>query len=178
MKLMITGPQGSGKTTQAKILAEKLGLCLVKTGDLVRAKAQEDSAEGHSLRRSLESGDLSDDQVVAKLLKSELLHPKCAQGIVVDGFPRRISQLEVFDPGFDQVFYLQVSDQTAIDRMISRGREDDKPKIIEERLKNFHDLTQPVLDFYEQKGILKNIDGESDIDGVTAQIMEKLEVKI
>jgi adenylate kinase len=174
MRLMITGSQGSGKTTQAKIIAEKLGLCLVKTGDLVRSKAQEDSEAGKSLRHSLETGELSDDSIVAELLQEELKKPKCQNGVVVDGYPRRVSQLERFDPKFDQVFYLQVSDQTAIDRMISRGREDDVSPIIEERLKNFHDQTQKVLDYYQNQGVLTLIDGERDIEGVTRDILEAL----
>src|SRR5476651_1142911 len=99
MHLLIMGPQGSGKTTQARIIAEKLGMCVIKTGDLVRQKAMEDSDEGRSLKKSLESGDLSDDNLVASLLEKDLSNPKCLNGVVVDGFPRRMSQLAVFDPG-------------------------------------------------------------------------------
>jgi adenylate kinase len=171
---MITGPQGSGKTTQAKIIAERLGLCLVKTGDLVRAKALEDSKEGQSLKLSLEKGDLSDDVIVAKLLKEELNQPMCQNGVVVDGYPRRISQLELFDPGFDLVFYLKVSDLIAVERMLKRGREDDTLEIIGERLKNFHHFTQQILNYYQDKQILTEIDGEQEIESVTGDIAKAI----
>ncbi len=168
------GPQGSGKTTLARIIAEKLGMCVVKTGDLVREKAKEDSETGRSLRYSLETGDLSDDRVVANLLKADLNHPKCQNGVVIDGYPRRLSQLNVFDPEFDQVFYLDVSDQVAIERMLKRGREDDTPKIIKERLRIFHQETQDVLDYYQKQGILIKVEGSQGIEKVSGAILAAL----
>ncbi len=174
MKVMITGPQGSGKTTQAKLVAGKLGLCLVKTGDLVRAKALEDDEIGRSLKASLDSGDLSDDAVVASLVKPEIESDRCRMGFVVDGFPRRLSQLQYFDPQFDKVFYLDVADATAKTRMLRRGREDDTPELIEERLKVFHQLTDPVIAYYRNLGKLVKVNGEQPIEKVTEEILSHL----
>lgn len=174
MRLMITGPQGSGKTTQAKIIAQKLELCLVKTGDLVRNKAKEESEEGQSLKKSLEEGQLSDDRLVAKLLKEELDIHHCPNGFVVDGYPRRLSQLDEFDPVFDKVFYLDISDELAIKRMLGRGREDDVPELIEERLKIFREESEKVVEFYERKGLLVRINGGEPIEQVTEEIIENI----
>ncbi len=176
MKLMITGPQGSGKTTQARILSQRLQICLVKTGDLVRAKAKEDSEEGRKLQATLASGELSDDSIVSSLLQAEIEHEKCKDGFVVDGYPRRLSQLEAYDPDYDFVVYLNVSDEVAIERMEARGREDDTPELIKERLKWFHEDTNQVIDYYQKLGKLIRVDGEQEIEEVTEEIMRRLTI--
>ena len=176
MKILINGPQGSGKTTQAKMLVENLGLCLVKTGDLVREKAKEDSEEGKALAHSLDTGVLSDDRVVAELVKKELKREECKEGFVIDGYPRRMSQLEEYDPEYDKVFYLELSDEVAVKRMLERGRDDDTPELIKERLQIFREETEKVVKYYEEKGILIRIDGEKGVDEVHQEIMKHLRV--
>lgn len=177
MKIMITGPQGSGKTTIAKALSEKMDLCLIKTGDLVRDKALEDSKIGRSLKKSLEEGVLSDDNMVGQLVAEELEKEYCVRGIVVDGYPRRLSQLQVFDPQFDRVFLLQVPEEVLMDRMLKRGRMDDIPELIRQRLHIYEKETGQVIDYYKNTGILKEVDGESGVEEVVEEIMEDLNEK-
>lgn len=174
MKILITGPQGSGKTTQSKILAQRLGLCDVKTGDLVREVAKENSPEGEKVRAALDSGDLVDDQLVVKLVKEALAHPRCNNGFVMDGYPRSISQLHIFDPGYDKVIYLEISDEEVIKRMLKRDRKDDVPELIAQRLRIFHQETGQVLEHFRQLGKLVTISGDQSIEKVTEAIIRAL----
>src|SRR5690242_12453474 len=104
MHILMVGPIGSGKSTQAKILSQELGLTLIQTGELVRKKAQEDSGEGHIVRETMEKGLLVSDEIMAQLLQEELAKDH-TNGVLLDSYPRRLSQLEVFDPGIDKVVY-------------------------------------------------------------------------
>ena len=174
MNILITGPVGSGKTTHAKILADKLGLCFVSVGELLRKKALEDSAEGRSLREDMKAGKLVDDEIAARVLKEQLEHPRYKQGFVLDGYPRELKQLEHYDPGTDIVFYLDVPDEVVRGRLISRGREDDTPDLIEERLTFYHTLTEPVLSYYQNQGKLIRVNGNKGIEEVGAEIAGKL----
>lgn len=178
MRILITGPQGSGKTTQAKIISERYKLCLVKTGDMVRALAQEDSEEGQHIReKSLHEGVLIDDTIPARLVKGKVESKECAMGFVVDGYPRRLSQLERYDPHYEYAFYLDISDNVAEERMLHRGRIDDTKELIDKRLEVYHKETTPVIDYYRNFGILHVINAEVDMDEVTAQIEEILDGK-
>lgn len=174
MRILITGPQGSGKTTQAKLISAKMGLCLVKTGDLIREKAAENSDIGCSLKEAIDKGNLVDNAVLADMLREKFNKPECRSGFVVDGYPRSLPQLAVFDPGYDLVFYLNISDEEAKKRLLARGREDDTPEAIEERLKIYHRQTKQVLDYYRDLGKLVEVNGEQPVGKVTISILERL----
>ncbi|MFH0937583.1 MAG: nucleoside monophosphate kinase [Candidatus Daviesbacteria bacterium] len=174
MKILFAGPNGSGKTTQAKILAQKLRLYFASAGDILREKAQEDSEEGNEVKRFLGAGVLGDDEMTAKYLKEKLAGPEAEKGFVLDGFPRRVSQLEHFDPGFDVAFFLDIPDEEAKKRLLARGRADDTPEVIEERLRIYHQETEPVVDYYQKLGKLIRIDGTKDIESVAEEIKQKL----
>jgi adenylate kinase len=171
---MITGPQGSGKTTQAEILAKKLGFCEINTGDLLRELAEGDSPEGKILKTALDQGQLADDQIVSSVVNKKMASPECQKGLVADGYPRRVGQLNIFNPNFDKVFYLDVPDSIVEDRLIIRGREDDTPELIRERLQIYHQETEPVLAYYQNLGKLIKIDGCKNIESVTAEIEKYL----
>lgn len=182
MRILVAGPQGSGKTTQAKILAEKLGVCFISTGDLMRELSAEDTEEGKLVKSSLEKGALVDDQIAADALRREIESDRCRQGFVSDGFPRHLGQLEYFDPQFDKVIYLDVPDEEVIKRLLARGRADDTLPLILERLSIYHGQTEPVLNLYESQGKLVRIDGsqaagmtgEQSIEQIAAAIAEKM----
>lgn len=171
---MITGPQGSGKTTQVKILSEKLGLCMVKLGDLLREKAKHQDAIGQRIDADISQGKLTDNKIVAETLKNELSHPKCASGFIVDGYPRSVAQLEEFDPKYNLVIYLDLNLEEAKKRLLNRGREDDTPEAIKKRFEWFEKETEKVVDYYQKLGILIKIDGEKSIEKVTEDILSAL----
>lgn len=178
MKVMITGPQGSGKTTQARILADKLGYCFIGMGDMLRQLAEEDNELGKDVREDLSNGHLVDDNLAARLIKEKMITPECRNGFVTDGYPRTFSQHQLFDPQFDKVFYLKVSNSEAENRLLGRGRADDSVELIRKRLSWYYKETQPLLDYYEKSGKLVIIDGEQPIDRITDEIESILRAEI
>lgn len=177
MHILVTGPQGCGKTTQANLIAQKLNYCLIKAGDLLREFAEQPGEENARIKADLEKGQLVDDQILARLMKDKLNQPLCHDGIVTDGYPRKMSQLEAFDPHFDKVFYIKISDDEGIRRLSSRGRSDDTPEAIKTRLNWYHQETEPVLDYYRKQGILVEIDGEKTIEEIYEDIIAHLPTK-
>lgn len=175
MRVLITGPQGSGKTTQAEILAKQLNFCLVVVGDMVRRLAEENSEEGKRVKASLEKGEMVDDQIMGSLVRRNLSREDCREGAVVDGYPRTLSQLKVFDPDFEVVFYLDMTDEEVLERLLKRGRADDTPQLIEARLGLYHQYTLPVLTYYEKLGKLVRVNGSQSIEKVAENIMSYLE---
>lgn len=174
LRISITGPQGSGKTTQAKFLARFLKVPVIMTGDAMREIAKMDSFEGRSAKKSLAHGQLVADEIVAGYVKKKIQGKTYQMGFVMDGYPRALSQLSFFDPHFDQVFYLGISDDIAMQRLLKRGREDDIVPLIKERLKLYHRLTKPLLRLYDKKGILSRVDGTGSIKKVQARIQGSL----
>lgn len=177
MKILVTGSQGSGKTTQAEIISQNHNLPLIKLGDLIRAKADDGTKEGDILKEAMETGKLADDNIVAQLLRNKLSLPEFQRGFVIDGYPRRLSQLKIFDPSVDLAFDLEISDTVAEERLLKRGRIDDTSDLIKERLRQFHRQTEEVLKHYELAGILTRIDGEKSIKEVTADISRELDTR-
>lgn len=174
MRILVTGPAGSGKTTQAKHLTQKLNLCFLGIGDILRKKSVEDSEVGKSLKTDLEAGNLVDNKVASQLLKEEIEGNNCPNGFIIDGYPRDLDQLQYFDPKFDKVVVLEVSEKVLIERLMKRGRFDDTKEAIEERLRIYQNETSAVLDYYQTLGIIVKIDGEKSIEEISKEIEEKL----
>ncbi|MDO8429412.1 MAG: nucleoside monophosphate kinase [Candidatus Daviesbacteria bacterium] len=170
MKILISGPQGSGKSTQARIVAQKLNLCLIKTGHLIREFAALPGDVNSLVKNLLERGEMVDDILVADLIKEKLALDECQDGFVMDGYPRRMSQLQVFDPKFDLVFSLDISNDVARKRLLARGRVDDTALAIEKRIELYHLETEKVLDYYRNKGCLVIVEGILPLDEVTSEI--------
>lgn len=168
MRILLLGPQGSGKSTQAKLLAQKYNLVFISIGDLVREKAQEDSEEGRRVKEIMERGDLVDDMTVANLFKEKLSAGEV--GFVTDSYPRRLSQVENYDPGIEKAIYIDISDDEILKRLLSRGRVDDTKEAIEKRLSIYHQETSPLLDYYESQGKLSKINGEGSIEEVFERV--------
>ncbi len=170
MKILFIGPQGSGKSTQAKMLAEYLNIPYLGMGDIFRSISGEESSEGERIKRILEAGNLVDDKTAAKLITKRLKGSLFERGFILDGFPRNLEQLALFDPNFDMVFYLNVLKEELIKRLLSRGRLDDTEQSIATRLDNYFKQTEPLLSFYKQKGILKEVNGKGSIEEIQQKI--------
>lgn len=173
-KILLIGPQGSGKSTQAKLLGEYLKLPVISTGEIFRQLSQENFGFGRKIKTILEKGRLVDDQTTHKIIKERLSQPDCKRGFVVDGYPRNMEQLRLFDPQFDWVIYLDVPEQEVIRRLMERGRSDDTPESIKRRLDLYYQQTQPLLDYYKKQGILVKVEGVGDIQTVQDEIKKSL----
>lgn len=172
MKILLIGPQGSGKSTQAEVLAKKLGLPKITVGDLFRQISTLETEEGERIKQILDSGQLVDDQTTAEMVKKRLTEEDMKKGFVMDGYPRTMEQLSLFNPNFDKVIYLDVPKDVVVERLMQRGRTDDTLELINKRLDLYYQQTQPLLDFFKNKGILIEVDGTGSIERVEEEISE------
>ncbi len=174
MKILLIGSQGSGKSTQADLLALHLGVPKISTGDIFRKIREEDSDEGRRIKNILDSGQLVDDQITAEIVKKRLQQSDVQNGFILDGYPRNITQVELFDPGFDKVIYLKVPQDEVVKRLMNRGREDDTEELINKRLELYYQQTQPLLDYYQKQGKLIEVLGMGDINQIQDEIKKSI----
>ena len=175
MKIFLIGPQGSGKSTQGKLLARNLQIPYISTGDIFRQIAEEDSDQGRKIKSTIDSGQLVDDQTTADLLDKRIGESDCGNGFVLDGYPRNLEQIKLMpDLEFDKVLYINVAEQEVIDRLLKRGRADDTKDSIKRRLDLYRQQTQPLLDYYKNLGILIEVDGTGDIQTVQDEIKKSI----
>jgi len=184
LNLVLFGPPGAGKGTQAKILQEKRGLPQLSTGDMLRAAIAAKSPLGKQVEGILAKGDLVSDDIVIKIIAERYDQPDCAGGAVFDGFPRTIPQAEALDKmlaqrhkKIDVVIELKVDDQVLVKRVEQRIKEsggvtraDDTPETLKARLAVYYKNTAPLLDYYRKQGKLETVDGMAAVDQVTRAI--------
>lgn len=174
MRLIMIGIQGSGKSTQGNIISKNLGIPYLSSGHIFREMAKEKTQWGRYVKETLNSGLLIPDEKAIPIIEEYLSKPEYKNGYILDGFPRTVPQAEKFANGVDKVIYLKVSDKEALWRLSGRieegVREDNTLQAIRNRIQLFHDVTEPVLEFYRQNGLLLEVDGEKSIMDVTAQI--------
>lgn len=183
MNIILFGPPGAGKGTQAKRIETKYGLKQLSTGDMLRSEAASGSELGEKLKAIMSSGQLVPDDVMVKLISYAIDEPECEKGYILDGFPRTLAQAEALDAmlaasdkDIDHVIVLKVDDNVLLSRIENRAREtggarsDDNAETLNKRLKVYHDQTAPILPYYQKKGLLREIDGMAPVDDVTAQI--------
>lgn len=170
MKILFVGSQGSGKSTQAKLLSEFLKIPVISTGDIFRELAQADEM----IRGILEKGKLVENWTTTQVVRERVKQSDCKNGFILDGYPRNLEQIKLFDPGFDKVIYLKLSDEQAIKRLLARGRDDDTEESISKRLKTYHEQTDPMLDYYRRAGLLNEVDSQGTIEQVEQRIRDQL----
>jgi adenylate kinase len=184
--VLLLGPQGSGKGTQAKRIAEEYGVPHIATGDMLRAAIEADTPLGRQLKPVLESGRLVSDDLMIQLIRNRLEEPDAAEGFVLDGFPRTWAQARALDTmlreigrNLDIVFELQASDDVATQRLLKRAEEenraDDTPEVIAERLSTYHRETEPLVEHYRTTGNLVGIHAGRSINEVFSEIQDALE---
>lgn len=177
MKIILIGIQGAGKSTQGNLLSEKLKIPYLSTGHIFRELAKEKSKVGRYIKEVMNAGFLIPDRKTLNIVSDYLKRPEYQKGWIMDGFPRTIAQAEAFDEILDHVVYLNVPDKEALWRLSYRngeGREDETLAAVRKRIELFHKLTEPVIDFYRKKGLLKEIDGEQSIEEIHKEIMSKV----
>ena len=176
MDLVLLGPPGSGKGTQAALLSEKYGIPAISTGDVLRAQVEAGTPLGKRVKAYIDRGELVPDSLVVDLIQHRLL-ADTQQGFILDGFPRTLPQaqaldtmLAALDRPLDAVLYLQVDPQAVRERLGQRHRGDDRQSVIDHRLDVFLDQTAPLISYYEEEGKLKLIDGSQPPEVVAASI--------
>ncbi len=170
MKIIFLGPPGSGKSTQAKLLAEHIGAPYIEMSQLLRIKMDGSDSDAIAIKKAMKEGTLVPDKIVIRLLHERLENPDCKNGYILDGFPRSKEQLEGLPAGIEKVFYITLTDGQSIERLLKRGRVDESAQIIKRRLDIYHDLTEPVLHHFKDLGILTEVDGEPSIEEINQKI--------
>ena len=184
MDLILFGPPGAGKGTQAKILQDERGLVQLSTGDMLRAAVAAGTELGRKSKTIMDRGDLVPDDLVIGVIAERLEKPDCAKGVIFDGFPRTVAQAKALDAmlagrgrKIEAVIELKVDDEAMVGRMESRVREtpgaaraDDTPETLRKRLGVYRQNTAPLLDFYRSQGKLATVDGMAPIEGVSAAV--------
>ena len=186
MNILLLGPQGSGKGTQAKRIADDFGLAHISTGEMLRHAIAAETPLGLAVKVIVESGALVPDGLMIGLIRERLDEDDTREGFILDGFPRTIAQAEALDAmlgeigrDLDIVFELQVPDEVSMERLAKRaveeGRRDDTPEAIARRLAEYHEKTEPLVGYYRLRGNLVGVHGEKTIDEVFREIQEALQ---
>jgi adenylate kinase len=179
--ITLLGPPGSGKGTQGARLHDELGFRLLATGDLLRAARAEGSDLGRRAAAYMDRGDLVPDELIVALVRDAIAGEDGA--VLLDGFPRTTAQADALagvlaghDRELTAAVLIDVPDDVVVERISGRGqgRSDDNPETVRERLRVYHDATVPLIDYYDERGLLRRVDGRGDPDDVHAQVRDAL----
>jgi adenylate kinase len=185
MRLIIVGPPGAGKGTQASRIAASFGIPAVSTGDIFRANIKNETDLGKQVKDILSSGGYVTDEVTNAIVRDRLHEDDAAQGFLLDGYPRTLPQVDALDAmlaedghALDAVLELTVDEEAVVQRLIKRaeieGRSDDTEQVIRERQAIYRKETAPLAELYGQRGLLVQVDGMGEVDEVTTRIEEAL----
>ena len=185
-RLLLLGPPGAGKGTQARFLVEGLSIPQISTGDMLRAAVAADTPVGREAKGYMERGELVPDEVVIGVARERLEQDDCREGFILDGFPRTEAQAEALDgvlAGLGVKLERCVALVADVDELVSRllaraekeGRSDDNEETIRTRMLVYEEQTRPLLAYYEQKGILRKVDGLGEIDESASRVREAIE---
>ncbi|MEM8944294.1 MAG: adenylate kinase [Planctomycetota bacterium] len=166
MRIILIGPPGAGKGTQSALMADAFGIPHLSTGEILRAATAEQTQVGIEAAKYMERGDLVPDEMIQEMVFEELSKPVCEHGYILDGFPRTVPQAEEFDRwlasrgrALTLVLKFSVSEEVLLQRLAGRGREDDNREIVTKRMEKYLALTKPLVDYYQDHGVLRRIQG-------------------
>jgi adenylate kinase len=193
VRVVLLGPPGAGKGTQAQIIAERLGVPAISTGDIFRANVSGQTELGQQAKTYMDAGDLVPDEITVAMVKDRLAEPDAKAGFLLDGFPRTIAQAEQLRDSLTElgqelrrVLELVVDEDELVRRLSGRRmlvdgqmvqRDDDKPETVRHRLHVYREQTAPLSDFYESEGLLSRIDAIGEVEEVTARALAVLGVE-
>ncbi|CPT82766.1 Adenylate kinase [Mycobacteroides abscessus] len=179
MRVVLLGPPGAGKGTQAQLISEKFGIPQISTGDLFRSNISEGTELGLQAKQYLDAGDLVPSEVTNKMVEARLDEPDAAAGFILDGFPRTVDQADALAAmeeargvTIDAVLEVRVPVEELVQRLLGRGRADDTEDIIRNRLNVYRDETAPLLEYYQN--VLQTIDAVGTVDEVFARTSQAL----
>lgn len=187
MKLILLGPPGAGKGTQAQHLVDKYGIPQLSTGEMLRAAVEAGTEVGKRAEAVIDAGELVSDEIVNQIVSERIDQDDCVRGFILDGYPRTLAQADAVDEmlqekgiALDVVIELVVDDKALVGRILKRAedakaagkpaRKDDNPQVFDERLREYYKKTAPLTGYYYAKRLLRNVDGMNDIDAVTEEI--------
>lgn len=181
MKLLFVGPPGAGKGTQADRIADRLGIPHISTGDMFRHHVSTGSELGRQVDEIMKRGDYVPDEITVSMLEGRLAMDDAADGYILDGFPRTAAQVEALDgiigeDGLDHVVVFEVGEDALVERLLSRGRADDTEETIRTRFQVYLDQTAPLIETYEERGLILRVEGIGPLDEVTERILDLLGV--
>lgn len=180
------GPPGAGKGTQAKVLAERLNIPAVSTGDIFRANVKDETPLGLEAKRYMDAGDYVPDEVTNAMVRDRLSEADAGDGFLLDGYPRTLAQVTELDGmirftghQLDAVVVLTVDPEELVQRLLQRaltdGRADDTEDVIRRRQEVYSEQTEPLIEVYRERGILIEVDGMGEVDDVTTRIFDALD---
>ena len=192
MNIILFGPPGAGKGTQAGFLVKEFGIVQLSTGDMLRAAIAEGTNLGQRAKAVVDAGQLVADDIMVGIIAERIDQPDCAQGFILDGFPRTVAQAEALDrmlrdkaQKLDAVIEIQVDESILFDRIEKRvsemppaqRRADDNADTLRKRLQIYREQTAPVLPFYRERGVLRSVDGMQTIEQVTSDVRACLDTQ-
>jgi adenylate kinase len=206
MRIVILGPQGSGKGTQADLLSRHFKIPHIDVGQLLREHIARKTEFGKKIEAPMRKGELLPHEVVDAVVEERIENPDCKNGFIIDGYPRELGEAEFLDSinGLDAVVVLEIPDELAVERIskrrvcvgcdvplyglpedigkkcaacggILKQREDDKPEAVRKRLEVYHEETEPLIDYYKPRDIVRRIDGQGEVRDVFKRILKELE---
>jgi adenylate kinase len=187
MRLIIMGPPGAGKGTQAKFIAEHFGIPAISTGNILRANVDEGTPLGVEADSYMSKGEYVPDSVMNLMVRNRIDEPDAAKGFLLDGYPRTLAQVEELDGmirftghALDAVVVLTVDKDEIVQRLLQRaeleGRSDDTEEVIRRRQEVYLEETAPLIEVYKGRGLVHEIDGMGDVDDVTKRIFDELDI--
>ncbi len=186
MRMIIMGPPGAGKGTQAKYIADHFGIPAISTGDIFRSNVSEQTELGIEAKRYMDAGDYVPDEITNAMVRDRIAQPDAAGGFLLDGYPRTLAQVEELDAmlaaqgtELDAVLLLTVDEDEVVERLAKRardeGRSDDTEDVIRHRQEVYAEQTAPLVEVYDERGLLVRVDGMGTVDEVTSRVFDALD---